>query len=708
MNPWLKKAFSWAASKGWQQSFNVIPPDGITPGADLTRPYAQSVWVHRAIAYISNPISSVPLCFKVDHRGGDVVIEDPALTAFWEKPAVNRGGRLNRSDFVEATVGWLKLRGECFWVMDDTWLKRGGMKSPLILARPQDMQPILGDDRQVIGWRYLDAAKINHALLPEQVQHLKMWNPYDDIRGLSEWEAAKIAADSDYAAGVFAKNLMANNGDRGPYVIAKGGQPSDPQIEQITAMLRQKRELSRRGDFRPVFLSGDVEVKEPGLQAVDAAYVSQRLENRHEIFLAFGVPPSFADVVASYSVGSASDRFKLIEETCMPLAAKIADAMEAVTARFMGGNQTIFVEFDFDDHSTMQQVRRERFESATKGVDRGMPWQVAGQYFRLDLPLFAGDDVGRIPFNLTPIEGKAPVDPSTAPAASDPVEELFQLFRNAPQASCKTPESPVQVTRTAEAWQQIHQRRAPWEKKFASRFRRHLNDARNRTLAKIGAASNPMGAAVKAGVLDLIFDLAPWLAEFTAGMTDITRAAMEAAGLELWTDELGRDDALTMPAAQTLLALQQRENLLAGAGTKVWEEVRSELQDGITKGETMDELAKRIRTAFKGIDDGRAMTIATTETTVAYEVGRDMTFKAAGVQWTQWLVSGLGNSRHSHLAADKQIREVGQPFDVGGYQLMYPGDPTAPPKEVINCNCVRIAVAGPDGNDINNDPSVPY
>jgi HK97 family phage portal protein len=707
VNPWLKKAFDWASKKGWNPTMDAFFPDGEKPGADLTKPYAQSVWVHRAIAYIANPISTVPLIFKEDRRGGDLVIEDPVLTAFWEKPAVNRGGRLNRSDFVEATVGWLKLKGECFWIMDDTWLKRGGIKSPLILAKPQDMQPILGQDQEIVGWRYQDAGRGSHLLLPEQVQQLKMWNPYDDVRGLPEWEAAKIAADSDYAAGVFAKNLMANNGDRGPYVIGKDGQASPEQIQQITAMLRQKRDLSRRGDFRPVFLTGDIEVKEPGLQAVDAAYVSQRLENRHEIFLAFGVPPSFADVVASYSVGSASDRFKLIEETCMPLAAKIADAMEVVTARFTGSGKTIFVEFDFDDHSTMQQVRRERFESATKGVDRGMPWQVAGQYFRLDLPRFAGDEVGRIPFNLTPIEGKIPVDPVAEPATIDPVEELFQLFRNAPQAACKTPEPPVQ-TRAAEAWQKVHQRRAPWEKKFASRFRRHLNDARNRTLAKIGAASNPMGAAAKAGALDLIFDLAPWLAEFVPGMRDISRAAMEAAGLELWTDELLRDDALTMPAAQTLLALQQRENLLAGAGTKVWEEVRSELQAGIDNGDTMDELAKRIRSSFKSIDESRSMTIATTETTVAYEVGRDMTFKAAGVQWTQWLVSGLGNSRDSHQAADKQIREMGTPFDVGGFQLHFPGDPTAPPREVINCNCVRIAVAGPDGSDINNDPSVPY
>ncbi len=145
-------------------------------------------------------------------------------------------------------------------------------------------------------------------------------------------------------------------------------------------------------------------MKEPGLSAVDAAFVTQRLENRKEIYAAFGVPPSFADAQASYSIGSASDRFRLIEDTCMPLGSKIADGMEQVSQAFLGSGETIFVEFDWDSHSTMQQVRAERFETATKAVDRGMPWKVAGEYFRLKLPRFAGDGIGRIPFSLQEIE----------------------------------------------------------------------------------------------------------------------------------------------------------------------------------------------------------------------------------------------------------------------------------------------------------------
>jgi hypothetical protein len=108
----------------------------------------------------------------------------------------------------------------------------------------------------------------------------------------------------------------------------------------------------------------------------------------------------------------------------MPLAAKIADALEIVVTRFLGKRQTVFVEFDWDSHSTMQQVRAERFTTATSAVDRGMPWQAASEYFRLKLPRFAGDSIGRVPFNLTEIGG-VPSDQSAV------ISEEMQALRMA-------------------------------------------------------------------------------------------------------------------------------------------------------------------------------------------------------------------------------------------------------------------------------------
>jgi hypothetical protein len=624
---------------------------------------------------------------------------------------------MNRSDFIEATVGFLKLYGEAFWILDDSWLARGTMRSPLIVGRPQDMHEITGGaGRELIGWTMTDGSGTRHALIPAQVVQLKMWNPYDEIRGLSEWQCAQIAADADYASGTFARNLARNNGDRGPYVIGKNGVASDDQQKQITAMLRQKREMASRGDFRAVFLTGDIEVKEPTLQAVDAAYVAQRLENRKEVYAAFGVPPSFADSQASYSVGSASDRFKLIEETCMPLAAKIADAMELVSALLLSGGRTIFAEFDWDEHSTMQQVRGERFESAVKAIDRGMPWVAAGEYFRLGLPRFAGDEVGRVPYSLQEIGGDEETrgqrpETSEEEEVEDPGQELGKLFARRVQGGCGCCAKGMEGTET---WKRIHRKREPWEKKFESTGRRLLMEARAETLRKIGEVE-ALGLSQKELVqkwnaLDLIFDLGKWLPRWTKGLLGITKGALEAAGFEVWSDELERTDPLTLPAQGVLAAVEDRENKISGAGEKIHADLRRELGEAIAQGETMDEIKARVRATFNNMSENRVEMIARTETTVAYETARDLAFREAGIEWTQWLTMADNGDRHpSYSGLHEQIRAIDEPFNLyGNLTLRFPGDPDGPAAEVINCRCIRVAVMGPDAGDINNDPTVPY
>lgn len=713
MNP-LRRILARLTGKsvGWQSMFEGSGGSG---GESLGLPYAKSAWVHAAIRHVAAPISGLPVNFYQDRRGGDVAIEDPVLTAFWERPAVTRGGRLNRSDFIEATVGWLKLCGEAFWILDDTWLMRG-MRSPIILARPQDMHEITsGGSRTLEGWNWTAADGGKHALIPDQVIQLKFWNPYNEIRGLAEWQAAAVAADADYAAGLFARNLSRNNGDRGPYVIGKNGIASDEQQKQITAMLRQKREMAARGDFRAVFLTGDIEVKEPSLQAVDAAYVTQRLENRKEVFIAFGVPPSFADPQASYSVGSASDRFKLIEETCMPVTAKIADAMEVVSARLLNASG-IFADFDWDEHSTMQQVRGERFDSATKAIDRGMPWKVAGEYFRLGLPRFAGDEVGRIPFNLTEVEGESAEESDGSDLSDmsddDPVDELRQAFRN--RSASALPCGCKAGADGSEAWKRVRKYREPWEKKFVKTGRRLVMDARAETLRRIGEVE-ALGLAQKDAVqkwsaIDILFDLAAWLPDWTKALSNISRAAMEAAGFEVWNEELGRTEPLAMPAMSVLDAVREREDKISKAGMKIHADLRKEMEEAIANGETMDEIKARVRNSFNGISENRVDMIARTETTVAYETSRDMVFREAGVEWTQWLTMADGGDRHPmYSGLHNQIRPIDEPFTLyGNLTLRYPGDPDGPPAETINCRCIRVAVSGPDTSDINNDPTLPY
>ena len=685
----------------------------------LAEAYKNSPWVMRAIKYCADPLAGLPLKLTTDGRGGEVPVEVPSVSAFWERPAKSPRGKINRGDLIRASVGWLKMAGECFWILDDSWFLRGvpmERKSPLLIARPQDMQEIAGNDGELLGWKWhrqgIKGTAEIVTLLPEEVIHLACWNPYDELRGLPEWYAARMAAEGDYFAGNFAKLLMENNGDRGPLVTGEGA-ASDEQIQQVTRILREKRERNKRGEFVPAFLVGSgLKVSEPSVQAVDAAFVTQRLENRHEIFIAFGVPPSFAEVTASYSIGSASDRFRLIEDTCKPLGDQIADAIEEVMNGRTEGAEVlrppvmdapVYACLDLDEHSTMQAVRSERTEGAVKLVGQGVPWSVANQYFGLGLPRFEGDEVGRVSANLVEIGGEVAGEAAreTTETQRGLVEEMEGLFekrrksREIEEARAKAEEKEKVDFERAQLWEKVHGARQPWEKKFAATFGKHLMKARAATLAKLGQFEEK-GLVTKAGAIDLTFDLPEWLEEFVDGLAEVSRGAREAAATELWLDELGReDDVAELAPAETLRFLRGRRNMIKDAGERIHAEIMAEIEAGLDAGETMEQLASRTRAAFNGISKDRAEMIATTETTVAYESARLETMEAAGIEFKEWLTSQDERVRLDHFMVDGVVVPLDEPFTVGGEKMAHPGDPNASAGQVIRCRCVMIASFGP-------------
>ena len=53
----------------------------------------------------------------------------------------------------------------------------------------------------------------------------------------------------------------------------------------------------------------------------------------------------------------------------------------------------------------------------------------------------------------------------------------------------------------------------------------------------------------------------------------------------------------------------------------------------------------------------------------------------------EWIASFDDRTRSTHSEADGQIVMANDTFFVGGSQMMFPGDPSAPAAEVVNCRC---------------------
>jgi 2'-5' RNA ligase len=141
--------------------------------------------------------------------------------------------------------------------------------------------------------------------------------------------------------------------------------------------------------------------------------------------------------------------------------------------------------------------------------------------------------------------------------------------------------------------------------------------------------------------------------------------------------------------------------LLETVGDNLSDAAQRSLAEGVNAGEDIDQLKARLIAVFDdtGAQLGpvRANRIAQTEGARAFNAG---TLAAANIITgptrplvKQWVTRHDTNVRQAHRDVDGQLQLLADPFDVGGFAMQYPGDPSAPMDLTINCRCVLKATA---------------
>lgn len=133
---------------------------------------------------------------------------------------------------------------------------------------------------------------------------------------------------------------------------------------------------------------------------------------------------------------------------------------------------------------------------------------------------------------------------------------------------------------------------------------------------------------------------------------------------------------------------------------KKWnvQKMNAEILQGIIQGEAIPEMANRLQNVTDMNRDA-AVRNARTMVTGAENRGRLEAQKRAEADGVilerEWISAHDGRTRDLHAELDGQTRKIGKPFEVGGYSIMYPGDPSAAPEMVYNCRCTTgTAVKG--------------
>lgn len=124
--------------------------------------------------------------------------------------------------------------------------------------------------------------------------------------------------------------------------------------------------------------------------------------------------------------------------------------------------------------------------------------------------------------------------------------------------------------------------------------------------------------------------------------------------------------------------------------------IQSVMLQSLLQGESIPNIATRLASAVGDGNRKAAVRNARTMATGAQNAGRLDAIRRANAKGLhakkQWIATLDGRTRHTHRQLDGQIKESEEPFEVGGEEIMYPGDNSADPALVYNCRCAMRPV----------------
>ena len=136
--------------------------------------------------------------------------------------------------------------------------------------------------------------------------------------------------------------------------------------------------------------------------------------------------------------------------------------------------------------------------------------------------------------------------------------------------------------------------------------------------------------------------------------------------------------------------------------TQVKANIRRDVIAGVQQGKTPAQMAKDIKKSLEK-NANNALRIAQTESTRVKNSARITAMERAEDRGAEvfkvWDALLDRKTRPTHAELDGDVEPLNKPFKNG---LMYPGDESGPPSEVINCRCSLDFITG-DGSEIGEE-----
>lgn len=624
-------------------------------------------WLIYAAVYItSNAIAQLPFIFLDEN--GELAAEENEKVILIRKILQRPNAEQTWTDLIEKTVIYMELTGNAYWE-----LVKGedGKLATIYSLNPSKISVNRDYRRKIINYTYLGEWKRNILSL-EDIIHFYYQSSIEDEIGTSPIESLvpdlilNLYLNHHYQA--FFKNAAI------PCGVLQTEQTLNPATYNRLVTSWKKFYGGVTKHFKTIILDTGLKYNPIATLPKDIPFAEIEERFIKKVLAVLNVPPLLVGILSDASYANARQQYRIFWEGIMSKSNRLAKTISYILLPLVGMEGYKF-KFDFSKIEALQEDKKIQAEIHKTQI-----------ISHIKTPNEVRKELG-----LEPIEGG---------------DEFFVGFEKAGR------ERDIEITRSEnirmgyEEWFNFVKIVEPIERNFSLATMQVFRRQKKEVLDNLEKYFE------RKDIQNIIFDTKKTEKLLAEKVKSVYQQAIEEVA-KATIEEIKRAVLKKRKEVKKQVNLDYEFNINNPSIIK-WIEVSSknfsffvdettikilqeELRKGFEGGETIKEIAERVKMTFSdliSLTGSRAVLMARTEITAASNYIKDNLFKDMGVPKKQWVASFGAPTppRLTHLAAHLQIVKSNEKFLVGGEYLDYPGDPSASGKERCNCRCTMKSI----------------
>lgn len=521
----------------------------------------------------------------------------------------------------------------------------------------------------------------------EEIVDFRYPHPVLLLEGASPIQASAYSYDTDMAMRVYQKRFFTNSA-RPDLILSSDQRISESDAERLVKLWK-KRFQGEHKTHEPAVLGQGMDVKLLQVSNSDMEFATLAGWTKEDILETYSVPASMFGTTGEYRRDNMLTTLTTFNAHCIaPRLALLAEALQMqLLAKYDPGLRFAFenpVPKDREARLKERETNLKTFYSSINeererdGLDP-VPWGNEPWGTIHDMPLLSG------------------AESSTSAAGND--------------GKAITQKRLEQKDRRRSNFQALHARRVlararameNWFKRFFADQEQEVLRALEDGYKRIDGATRGMSQVKMRAWIEqkeafdwINIDLDKWDRALEEGIMPYLTLTVSLAGEEAM-EYVG---AIDIPfndqseAVRSAVGLHV-DKIKGSVNPTTREAIRAALTAGFDAGESVQDIADRIREVFTEAKQVRSLRISRTEINAAQNAGNHEGYAQSGVVGRKEWVAGLG-ARDTHVEAMARYTGDGaiplsELFEVGAGRGPYPGS-IGLPEEDINCRCAELPV----------------